>query len=217
MNCILNFMYTRCVIAQFIWRTRKKATVEPCPLWGDLWWSLCGPQKKLGEPTLLGLPLGRKPREVTEVAAGRRLVFSELRGVLQQVLVCSVHTLYTSHLPQGGRRMETSSLCERRDGVSEAYDTKPLSPELQSFNLPGVGFWVHDLYNKNAKKECVCWSSTVTSDSWKCFRGKGSTYKQQMTSLLPYVGNGHAPYCSRQILSPWTCWGFWILFYLFYF
>lgn len=36
--------------------------------------------------------------------------------------------------------METSLLCESRDGVSETYDTKPLSSELQRFNLPGVGF-----------------------------------------------------------------------------
>lgn len=42
----------------------------------------------------------------------------------------------------------------------------------------------------------------MTSDSWKCFRGKGSTYKQQMTSLLPYVGNGHAPLLQQADSEP---------------
>lgn len=47
-------------------------------------------------------------------------------------------TLFTLHTFPRGRCMETSLLCERRDGVSETYDTKPLSSELQRFNPPGL-------------------------------------------------------------------------------
>lgn len=47
-------------------------------------------------------------------------------------------TLFTPHTFPRGTCTERSSLCERRDGVSEAYDTKPLSHELQRFNPAGL-------------------------------------------------------------------------------
>lgn len=54
--------------------------------------------EKAGRAHSSRLPLGGKPREAAQVTAGRWPVFSELRGVLQQVLVFSVSHSVSSYL-----------------------------------------------------------------------------------------------------------------------
>lgn len=69
-NLILD-LYTGSKILWFIWRNRKKAPVELCPLWGHLqWFSLCDPQGELDGQTPWA-SFGWRAQQGAEPAAGR--------------------------------------------------------------------------------------------------------------------------------------------------
>lgn len=56
-------------------------------------------------------------------------------------------------------------------------------------SAPRDGLRVYDLYNKSTKK--TLWS-TVTSDRWRCFRGKGSKQSRGANGLLAVVASSSA-------------------------
>lgn len=132
-------MYTRCVIPQFIWRTRKSPlNFVHCEVTCDD--DLCVVRRESWTSTLLQASFGwEAARGGSSDCREMACVFWAQRCATAGVGVLSFSfSLFIPHTIPRGRRMETSSLCERKVGVSETYDTKPLSHELQRFNPRGL-------------------------------------------------------------------------------